>query len=673
MWVRALRTAAAALALLAFAPGPAGAAGPTSLADDLRVWVPTDAPTVLTGPGGETLIAFMRGPQLCFALTAPGQQRPSSLPSGGTSDEDDPVASGCPALPVLTETDGRVLSPTHFTGAHGRPLDVQIGVTGTGVATVQAKRFGTVLGSTTTVASPLPGAAAELRFYVVERPEAGPDPDMLALLDAGGTVRRALPFYPYGDPTSAGRLGRSPRRTLARGGRGAIAWHLDSYRQLLPAPTPLEPERYFTQTCLRFTSVDRSSDMCDEETLEPLPAVADISAACGPVGLQVTVLARARVRRAALVLGDGSRRAIALRAVPGTATGLRGGVAVLGPSVAIRRLVLLGAHGALPNGVVPVERLPASPGPCDTDRFGEGSSSLSSYELGFSSPLTGPGPHVLHAADHGVKLCAAFDRAPRIPDDCSVPEVDYERLYLSSVRTPTGLLLSGLVPAEVAGARVTLDDGTTREVVAAPLPGYAGRYAAVVRTIITQVDAPRAVADWQLLDARGRVLAESLDAENGTEPRLEHVRTVLRTPGLPPLRAGRIGQAGDSPDALCLTLGPLAALTDCDVAQPGLLRVRALCAPRRIVIYGMLSHGDQLFIETAAGREVAARQAVLPTPIRAGKRLAATLVVLPAGTGARRMILRGRASGRRNLVLPPAAAQCGYQSVVWADNTLLGS
>ncbi|HWI71962.1 MAG TPA: hypothetical protein VNT55_08410, partial [Baekduia sp.] len=331
--------------------------------------------------------------------------------------------------------------------------------------------------------------------------------------------------------------------------------------------------------------------------------------------------------------------------------------------VAVRRLVALGAGGGTVLDL-PLQQPPASPGPCGAGSSGGALSTLVTYSFGHDRPLAGPGPHAVHAADDGAKLCLAFDRAPRAPADCAIPEDDPADVFLGEQATATGVVLTGLVPAEVAGARVTLDDGTTRDVAAAPIPGYAGRYAAVVRVIAAQVDRPRTVAGWALLDARGRVL-NGFD-RGGPDPVPQHAATVLRTPGLPALRAARVPKGRHFGGFACLALGPLEELADCSAAGPGLFIVRAFCAPRRIVIFGLLSHSsDRLVVETAAGREVAARQAVLPAAIRAGKGLTAAMVVLPAGTGARRVILRGKAGGRTDLVLPPAAEQCGYRDFAW--------
>ncbi|HWI74472.1 MAG TPA: hypothetical protein VNT55_21105, partial [Baekduia sp.] len=175
--------------------------------------VPADAPTVITGPSGAALIAFVHGRDLCFALQARGSTRPKHVPDHGVSSfnpapDGTADVGGCADMPVLTETGGAVLAGSSLIGrrpdgTRGDGVTVQLGVTGTGIAAAQAKRDGTVVGAAETVPSPLPGAA-DLRFFLIERPADAPAADEVALLDAAGTVRRGLALDGEGSDPGAG-------------------------------------------------------------------------------------------------------------------------------------------------------------------------------------------------------------------------------------------------------------------------------------------------------------------------------------------------------------------------------------------------------------------------------------------------------------------------------------
>jgi hypothetical protein len=649
---RALSAAPLCLVLLLL-PAAARAQGP-----DRQVPVPASAPTVLTAADGSALSAFTASSRLCFALQKSGAERPRTVPAFGFLDDDGTEVGGCDDLPVLAPFGGDGRGELHI-----GDTPVQLMVTGTGVAAVEAKHEGRVVARAATVATGLPGAAGDLRVALLPLVKT-PAIDEVALLDAGDVVRTAI----APDPSSLDDPDRAlePARTLTRGSRGGQPWRLGTYRKRVLAPTPLLPERQVTVSCVAVTTGGVSASKCDEPALASVPVVLSPGQACAPLGQYTAVLARAAVRRVVLVLGDGTRRAIPLRAVPGDSSHLRVGVTFVGEGVAIRRLVALGAAGGtLRSG--PLRLAPsATPGCGHHDGSGLSSSGAIVEYASVLPALKTPGPHVFHAADSGPDLCLAADRTPHLRGaDCVIPPADVAATFLRYA--PTAILgattLYGLVPADVAAVRLRLDDGSTREVPPTPIPGYAGQYAATTLLVDAEVAAPRHIAGYQLRDARGRVLQDQ-DFGSGALPTLSHVTTVLRAPGLPPLRAGLVtGLGGTAP---CLAFGALGTLTDCSAAGPGAFLVRASCAPRRIVIWGLLSHAaDDLVLQTADGREIVARKAVLPAALRRGKGTTAALLVLPANVGARRLVLRGKASGHADLVLPPVAAQCGYDTFAW--------
>lgn len=611
-------------------------------AQERTIAVPGDAPTALTAPDGSALIVFVAGSRLCFAVQAAGDDRPVEVSRVGVNSGGEGTLGGCQPLPVLAPQAGEELADFSFEGASGVLV-----VTGTAIAAVETKADGKVLARAETAASPLPGAAAELRFAFLPEPKSRAEAnaiDEIALLDATGAVRRARqPFF--SEITPAGR-------TLRRGGRHGRSWRLSSYRQRVLSPTPLLPERKVTVTCLSVEVGDASDGVCDDERLATVPSLPVISQSCSPLGITVAVLARSQVRRVTLVLGDGSRRAVPLRSVPGDPDGLAAGITLVDPSHAIRRMVVTGTGGSSLSsfklGLAPASALASA---C---------SGFLSWSYGESdTELRTPGPHVFQAADRGLQLCLAPDRVPNTRDDCRIPPIDITDSRLLIVSRKDATTVAGLVPAEVAVARLTLDDGSRLDVAAAPIPGYSGQYASTTTLINADVPAPRRVGGYQLLDSRGRVLE---DRGDGLAPVVTRRATVLRAPGLPPLRAALITGFGDGAST-CLGFGALADAWACTAGGAGSFTVRAFCDSRRVAIWGLLSHAaDDLVVQTTDGREITARKAVLPAAIRQGKGTTAALIVLPARVGARRLLLRGKAGGKTALVLPPAAEQCGYQA-----------
>jgi hypothetical protein len=283
------------------------------------------------------------------------------------------------------------------------------------------------------------------------------------------------------------------------------------------------------------------------------------------------------------------------------------------------------------------------------------------YEAGGRRALKGPAPHVVRYADHGVELCDAVDRAPRVPADCALPPTDPAETFLTVRRTASGRFLSGVVPAEIAAARVTLADRTTTTIPARPLTGYAGIYAGVLREIAADLPGPHAIRQVELLDDHGRVLMP----EAGTEAAYGPAVTVLPAAhGLPavhaaPLTTGRFA-------ATCLVLGPF---DDCDhgqlfaTADARSVSVTASCTPHRLVVSAILAHrDDRLVVRTTGGRELPARMARLPSGAGAlaGKYYA--LAVAGPHDGIASVAVRGRAPRRFQVDLPPAGRQCGYSA-----------
>jgi hypothetical protein len=109
-------------------------------------------------------------------------------------------------------------------------------------------------------------------------------------------------------------------------------------------------------------------------------------------------------------------------------------------------------------------------------------------------------------------------------------------------RTPTGRVIYGVVPAEIAAVRVTREDKSTQTVESAPIVGYAGRYAAGLRQVVVDLRGGTPVVGIAALDAGARVLRSNAGAEDVP---LQRPRTVLRVPGVPPLRVGNASRGSD--------------------------------------------------------------------------------------------------------------------------------
>jgi hypothetical protein len=80
------------------------------------------------------------------------------------------------------------------------------------------------------------------------------------------------------------------------------------------------------------------------------------------------------------------------------------------------------------------------------------------------------------------------------------------------------------------------------------------------------------------------------------------------------------------------------------------------------VIAGMVPHAnDRLIVRLRDGREVAGRTVALPRAIGSG---GAAAVVLGPHDVSRELLVSGRSGSSYALVLPSAAAQCGYRTSV---------
>jgi hypothetical protein len=379
---------------------------------------------------------------------------------------------------------------------------------------------------------------------------------------------------------------------------------------------------------------------------------------CAPFGNAVIVLTQPAVRRVVVVLGDGRRRAVALRTVPGDPAATRAGVLIAGSGMSVRRVIALGRAGA----ALATEALALAPAPARGGCDALLTTQVRSAAAG-GAPPAGPAPHALTAADDGVRLCLGVDAPPRVPQDCALPPLEAGETFLARKATPEGRLVFGLVPEEVATVRLLLDDGTTQDAAPAPIPGYAGRYAAVARAVAAEVAGTRRVVGYRQLDARGRALEPR---RIGPElPAVRQATALAPAPGVPRLFAAVLPKAGTFGPFLCLGTSPQGPGDHCRIATTGQFTVTAQCAPRRILVTGLLPHPtDRLVLRTAGGRDIAAHSAAVPAALRRAvpraAKAAAAVGTVPGGAGLRELIVRGPGGARVALALPRAARQCGY-------------
>jgi hypothetical protein len=654
---RALSAAFVVLGLLPVAAGHAATRPVTRP-------VPADAPTVATTPSGAAVIAWVVGGRTCTILQEAGQPRPDTLSERSDGSDAGSPDGECVATRALSQFHADQIDSTFIP-----PQAISWGIAGPGVARLEIRGGGKVIAASAAASASLPGPAAALRFWAVETPTAGVAADEVAVLDAAGTVRRAwdpedFGFFASGDDEPGAPSGALLRRGAFPGGQ----WQLRHVTRQRLAPTPLEPEHRVPEHCLAlsFTSSgSRGSSYgpCDDALLDRSALLVQQGFAC-QIGAYLEVLVRAPVRAVVVVLGDGTRRTVPLAALTGTA-GTRGGAFVVGSGMAIRRVVGLGAGGRA------VRTWPVGSPPVSVRESCEGTSfSDLSFVTSGADDLLGAGPHALHVVDFGDQLCVAIDRAPRVPPECGLPPVDPEGTSLSVTKAATGQYVNGLVPVEVAAVRVTLDDRSTRTVPVTPIPGYTGRYAAVIGQVALDVPAPRRALTAVLLDARGRVLGTSrvLASLETTVGRRSTLRPAAG--GLPALEATAVGISlgRRTYDFTCVTLGAWRDFDDCLLALRAgdvgakTVQVIARCAPRRLVVFAVLRHRtDRLVVRTRGGRTITAggdlRLAAGSGPA-AGHYVA--LVVLDPREAVAGLRVRGSSPRRLAASYPAAAAQCGY-------------
>lgn len=423
------------------------------------------------------------------------------------------------------------------------------------------------------------------------------------------------------------------------------------------APTPLAPERRAPRTCVELsTGTDVRTRDCTrwrpwDAGIHPVALVG-----CSGEGTGIAMLVRPPIATLSAELGDGRRLQIATVPVPGDAT-TRTGLLLLHPRTALRTIVGRDAAGRVVETVrVAVAPATASCSPGATvDRAPLQANAIAPL------PRRRAGDHDVAALERGDALCLSRRLLPPTDADCGLPPVTLEQSWFRPSVAHGREALLGVVPAEVAAAQLRLDDGRTVDAVTTAVPGYAGRYAAVTRILRAIAPRGRRVLGVRLFDAGGRRLVQFSGPD--VAPVRDEVPILRPDAALPPLKAGVMEQEPlDQPRQPCLTFAGIRGLLRCDVPRVGDLTVEAVCAPRRLVVYGAAARpGDVLEAVTADGRRMRARAVAVPAETQVG---GAAMVVLPADRSLLRVVVRWRERRPAWVPLPPVAEQCGYRRFV---------
>jgi hypothetical protein len=581
-------TALCALGLTVPAAANAQSAGPKP---------PANAPVVAGRlANGTALVAFDHGGQLCFGLAK--------------------ASSTCAAPPDAASHSQFQLHP-----------GVVYGAVSPDVATVEVLEAGRSQTVATSTGAYQGAFAGRVRFFLAQVARTGV-PYRLRFLDAQGVVVGAQ------DLGLAPAIGAAV--AIGRGHVGPTAWRAVAVQRSHLAPSPLDRGRTEATTCLRVSFAapreprGAEGGSCPGRSADTGQIAFFVEQRCQPAALIVSGLAGSDVSRLQALLGDGSRRAVALRALPGRfGDPRRAFVLVVGRGVAVRSLVMRrNGHSAT---------LPLQAGPGDA-RCQPSGSKVGSATFGFSAISLGPTPSgegALLARDDGDALCVGF--AAIAPSDCQLPPV--EPFGSRIERRPAGArtAILAVVPAQVTAVRLRLDRGALLTLPTSDLPGYTGRYRGFVRALALTLPGDRRLYGADLLAADGHVLAPRTGPDQPPLPRA--------LPVLSHLLGGVIVAAGD--DCVQVRLGaPTRSRADCALGFTSIL-LAAPCAARRTVVVARLrrpAHGLDVVTDhgTVRGR-------------RSGS---FAVAIVPAGDAVRAVRLAG--ASRTAVRLPPAARQCGY-------------
>jgi hypothetical protein len=535
-------------------------------------------------------VAFDHGGELCFGLRGQGPASCDAPPHG-------------------------ILDPeVEESNVHGTQL--LYGVTTSAATSVE------ILAAGTSVTAPVSGGAyagrfaGQVRFFLVA---VTGQPYRALVRDGQGRVVAGTDF----GPTPA--IGRAIE--VARGRLDGMRWRAAVFQTSHLWPSPLDRGRTDRLTCVRIVfGSERPLDLgCSGPEVDPGAVSVTPREHCDPSALQLSGVAGSQVRGIDAVLGDGTRQRVPLYALPARFGDPRHAFAlVLRPGTAVRALRIRegGRVRTLPVGQAPG-------GATCAPRSTNGSSFT--IGLGFeASHGSSTGPIV--ARDQGDLLCVGLGAIAAT--DCQVPPIDPLLPRLEIRRSGGQTALLAVVPPEVAALRLTLDSGAPITVATTDLPGYAGRYAGLVRAAAVPLSAGRKVYDTDELAADGHVLQRAPGPD---------LRPLAHTPAILALLPGGVVVAGG---AWCVQVSADAPTRDrsgCRNIDFQPILVAAPCAARRLVV---VAKARRLRVVTNRG------------VIRGRRKGRFVVAIVPRDAALREVRVPG--VSRTPVRLPPADRQCGY-------------
>lgn len=567
--------------------------------------------------------------------------------------------------------------PAHGIVVVGNDLDSQKTYVGVAITTaaaqVEVRRAGALLAAAATVdGSAYTGrSAGTLRFALVEVPKSTRMAGLRVYgYDAGGALAAAV----------AGGFDNAlvfDRRRVMAGRAGRARWSIVSNRSSVLTPALFDLAHETVSRCVETeiagtggggASFGATGDNCvsdaPRDRLSLLPgfgAELQVDDECNPGLRLVHGVVDASVAQVTALLGDGTRRRARIAQLPGRAE--RVYALAIARTHALRSVRLHARSGRTRT----IEPRQAPLAVVCTNRANTLSGSLGLYAFGSlddappvtpAGPVTTiPGDPAMRVADGpGDTLCVAVGALPFTALGCAIvgPLGDEGILAATDNLTkPRSVALA--VPANVALVRIKAGGRTIREIPTVGAPGYAGRYAGLVRFATANAAPGKSFegSGIEFLDASGRLLYG--DDDTGSEPmptiRVLPARRIAGRPGAPSLWQLTTRYGSQRLACLLITSGPRPGRdARCSTLRSATtVLLDASCATHRLAVAIVAKPGSRVFAETGTGRR--------PIALRNG----AGILTLAPGTSLRAVrIIRAGRTTRVALTAPPARSQCGW-------------
>jgi hypothetical protein len=536
---------------------------------------------------------------------------------------------------------------------------------------VEVRRAGALLGAapTTDGAAYAGRSSGKVRFALVGVP-ASTRPRGLRVYgyDAAGALIAAV----------AGSELVFDRRRVLKGRSGRARWSILSHRESRLTPALFDLAHETVSRCVEVeltksgvggkrVSTDGGGCVSDppRDNLSLLPGFGgelELADECNPAVRLLHGVVDASVQRVTALRGDGTRRRARIAQLPG---GDERVYALAIPRTHAVRSVQLRSRAG--SRTIEVREPPLAMACAE----GENSLSTGFPAFGFGSlddlppvtpagPVTAiPGDPAMRVADGpGDTLCVAVDAVPFNALGCAIvgPLSDEVLGVPDSLAKPRAFALA--VPANVALVRITAGGRTIGEGATVAAPGYAGRYAGLVRFATLKVPPGESFENGrpEYLDAAGRLLYRE-EEDSGSEPlptvRALPARRIAGRAGAPSLWQTTTFYGSQRLRCLRITPGPRpgndAACAATRAAATVLLD--APCTTHRMTVAIAATPGSRASAETGSGRR--------PIALRSG----AGILTLAPGTSLRavRIVRSGRVK-RVAINAAPVRDQCGWSA-----------